>query len=266
MLNERFPIYQVDAFTAQLFSGNPAAVVFLDHWADEQWMQAVAAENNLAETAFVVEAGEDFEIRWFTPKVEVDLCGHATLASAYVLFKVRDYPHPVIRFHSSRSGMLQVTMEGERLFLDFPTDHLTRLESMDGQLNACIGVTALAIYKGKTDYLVQVADEATVRTLRPVLGEIAKLDARGLIVTAPGKDVDFVSRFFAPQSGIDEDPVTGSAHTSLIPFWSGILNKEEMTALQLSSRGGKLFCRNAGDRCFIGGEARLFFSGHIELS
>jgi PhzF family phenazine biosynthesis protein len=263
---QKFRIYQVDAFTDKLFSGNPAAVCILDKWPGDDLMQSIGNENNLAETAFIVPNGDEFEIRWFTPAVEVDLCGHATLASAFVLFNILHYPHSIVRFQSPRSGLLTAEKKNDLLFLDFPAD---KLEASGIELctpvERCIGIKPLEIYRGKTDYLVLIDSESSLQDLRPDFREIAKLNARGLIVTAKGNTVDFVSRFFAPQSGIDEDPVTGSAHTSLLPFWSARLGKTELVANQLSVRGGELFCEFKGDRCIIGGKARLYLSGEISL-
>lgn len=261
----RIKIFQVDAFTDHLFGGNPAAVCILDQWIKDDIMQAIAAENNLAETAFVVPAGKKFQIRWFTPTVEVDLCGHATLASAFVYFRQLGYSGSEITFDSPRSGELKVFPKQGLLFLDFPADHLTRTGDA-GLIHACIGTKPLEVHKGKTDILAVVDNESTVSHLVPNLSQISRLPARGLIVTAKGDDVDFVSRFFAPQSGIDEDPVTGSAHTSLIPLWSEKLGKDEMTARQLSKRGGDLQCVNKGQRCLIGGRARLYLTGEIETA
>lgn len=261
---DNISIYQVDAFTDELFKGNPAAVCILQNWLNDSQMQLIAAENNLAETAFVLTEGDIFQIRWFTPTIEVDLCGHATLASAYVLFNCLDYKKDTINFYSNRSGELRVSRQNETLFLDFPTDTLEE-QNNTTEIAACIGMEPQLVYKGKTDYLVVLKTAEQVSVLEPNLNEIAKLNARGLIVTAPGNMVDFVSRFFAPQSGIDEDPVTGSAHTSLIPYWSEKLSKMEMTALQLSNRGGSLICINNGDRCLIGGKARLYLTGEINI-
>ncbi|MBP1639462.1 MAG: PhzF family phenazine biosynthesis protein [Bacteroidetes bacterium] len=259
-----FPLYQVDAFAETLFRGNPAASCFLPEWPNDKIMQSIAAENNLAETAFLVTNGSGYDIRWFTPLTEVDLCGHATLASAYVLFKCLNYPGNEVVFHSPRSGELRVSRQGEMLFLDFPTDVLT-----DGDykldIETATGMRPVATWKGKTDIIALFENEKQIRTMQPKLKEIAKLPCRGVIVTAPGDEVDFVSRFFAPQSGIDEDPVTGSAHTSLTPIWSNRLKKTTMTALQLSARGGKLQCTFLGDRCKIGGYAQLYLTGTIFL-
>ncbi len=259
-------IYQVDAFTDKLFSGNPAAVCILDKWLSDDLMQCIADENNLAETAFVVPNEKNFEIRWFTPVVEVDLCGHATLASAFVLFNILDHPDSVIRFHSPRSGLLTVEKKDELLFLDFPSDTLESISEVKNiSIEKCIGVQPMELFKGKTDYMVVIENEKSLRNLQPDLNEIAKLNGRGLIVTAKGDTVDFVSRFFAPQSGIIEDPVTGSAHTSLIPFWSERLGKTKMIAHQLSKRGGQLLGEFKNERCMIGGKARLYLTGEINL-
>jgi PhzF family phenazine biosynthesis protein len=261
---KKIKMYQVDAFTDKLFSGNPAAVCILDNWLSDEKMQLVAAENNLAETAFIVPKDSGFGIRWFTPTVEVDLCGHATLAGAYVLFNCLGYNKPEIEFYSLKNGLLKVSRQDDTLFLDFPSDRLSTCTDKS-QINACINVVPVEVYKGKTDYLVLVKTEAEVKNLLPDLTEISKLAARGLIVTAKGENVDFVSRFFAPQSGVNEDPVTGSAHTSLIPFWAEKTGKKEMSAMQLSDRGGKLICISKGERCLIGGTARLYLTGEISL-
>jgi len=213
-------IFQIDAFTDELFSGNPAAVCILDKWLSDGLMQSIANENNLAETAFVVPKGDDFEIRWFTPTTEVDLCGHATLASAYVLYNLLNYPSALIRFYSPRSGLLTVMKNKEMLYLDFPTDRLELINEEQNIIEACIGIKPIEVYKGKTDYISVIDSESSLKSILPNLEEITKLKGRGLIVTAKGDDVDFVSRFFAPQSGINEDPVTGSAHTSLLPIWA----------------------------------------------
>jgi PhzF family phenazine biosynthesis protein len=262
----KYKIYQVDAFTDRLFSGNPAAVCILDTWISNELMLSIANENNLAETAFVVRSGQDFEIRWFTPTVEVDLCGHATLATALVLFDIHNYPDSLIRFQSPRSGWLAVEKKDDMLFLDFPTDRLERLsEEYSAILEKCIGIKPIESYKGKTDFIAVIDNENSLQNMQPDLNEISKLKARGLIVTAKGDNVDFVSRFFAPQSGISEDPVTGSAHTSLLPLWSKKLGKNRLIASQLSKRGGQLVCELKSDRCLIGGKARLYLTGELTL-
>ncbi|MES2679421.1 MAG: PhzF family phenazine biosynthesis protein [Bacteroidota bacterium] len=262
---QKIKIYQIDAFTDHLFSGNPAAVCVLDHWLSDGLMQSIANENNLAETAFVIPKGNDFEIRWFTPTTEVDLCGHATLASGFVLFNLLGYPETLIRFYSPRSGLLTVKKSGDMLYLDFPTDTLELLSGMEQVMEACTGIKPSEVYKGKTDYISVIGSESALKNLQPNLNEIAKLKGRGLIVTAKGDQVDFVSRFFAPQSGIAEDPVTGSAHTSLSPLWAKKLGKTTFVAKQLSERGGQLTCEFNEDRCLIGGKARLYLTGEIYL-
>jgi PhzF family phenazine biosynthesis protein len=261
---KKIKFYQVDAFTDHLFGGNPAAVCLLDSWVDDQLMQSIATENNLAETAFVVRYGYRFEIRWFTPTVEVDLCGHATLASAYVIFNHTDFIYDEIVFHSHRSGELRVKRDGRQLFLDFPADEFYRCENLPGIIKG-IGMTPLELYRGKTDYMAVLGSEAEVHDIQPDFGIIEKLDARGLIVTAPGESVDFVSRFFGPQSGVNEDPVTGSAHTTLIPYWAGKLGKTTLRARQISSRIGSLDCQYLPPRVIIGGEAQLYAIGEIYL-
>ncbi|MEY4877132.1 MAG: hypothetical protein RL708_2281 [Bacteroidota bacterium] len=262
---KKIKIYQVDAFTDKLFSGNPAAVCILDTWLNDELMQSIAFENNLAETAFVVPNGKTFEIRWFTPIVEVDLCGHATLASAFVLFNLLDYPDSKIQFHSHRSGLLIVEKKDDLLLLDFPTDTLELINEEQNTIENCIGIKPIEVYKGKTDYMAVIDCESSLQNLQPNFIEIEKLNARGLIVTAKGDSVDFVSRFFAPQSGINEDPVTGSAHTSLLPLWSKKLSKNNLIAHQISQRGGQLFCEFKNDRCLIGGKAKSYLTGEINL-
>lgn len=262
----KMKLYQVDAFTSTLFSGNPAAVCVLDSWLDDKLMQSIGSENNLAETAFLVPRGKDYEIRWFTPSIEVDLCGHATLASAFVLFNVLGYSGSAIKFYSLRSGLLAVTKKDDLLIMDFPTDDLELLsEEQNAKIEACIGLKPIETYKGKTDFITVIEKESDLKNLQPDLLEVSKLKGRGLVVTAKGDDVDFISRFFAPQTGIPEDPVTGSSHTSLLPLWSKKLGKTSLVARQLSKRGGQLFCEFKGDRCLIGGNAKLYLTGEIYL-
>jgi len=259
-------IYQIDAFTDRLFSGNPAAICILDKWIDDDLMQSIGKENNLAETAFVVPRDKDFEIRWFTPTTEVDLCGHATLAAAFVLLDILDYPNSELKFHSIKSGLLTVSKKKGMLFLDFPTDTLELTnEGLKDKITKCIGIKPIELFKGKTDYIAIIDSEQLLLNIRVDLEEISSLNARGLIVTAQGDSSDFVSRFFAPQSGINEDPVTGSAHTSLIPLWSNKLGRKQLTAKQLSNRGGQLFCEYKDERCLIGGKAKLYLTGEIYL-
>jgi PhzF family phenazine biosynthesis protein len=261
----KLSIYQIDAFTDKLFSGNPAAVVPLSEWLPEETMINIAAENNLAETAFYVPTEAGFHIRWFTPTVEVDLCGHATLAAAYVIFNIEKYPGEKIIF-DSRSGELAVEFKEDWLTLNFPTDQFHIAVPPPALVESLTSAVMVEVYKGKTDYLVVLESEEAVRELDFDIIVLSTIPARGIIVTAAGDDVDFVSRFFAPQSGIDEDPVTGSAHTTLIPYWSGKLSKTQLTAKQLSKRGGFLKCEIDGDRVFIGGQARLYLQGEILIS
>lgn len=254
-------LFQVDAFASRLFAGNPAGVVPLDVWLEDEVMQRIAMENNLAETAFFVPQDDHFHIRWFTPKVEVDLCGHATLATAHVLFQHLGFEKDEL-FFSSRSGMLRVFREGKRYILDFPPDELDPAEPPAGMVSA-LGKEPMFSYRGHTDYMLVYEKQSDIEQMKPDFTALGKIDARGVIVTAPGEWTDFVSRFFAPQVGINEDPVTGSAHTSLVPYWSRQLAKTELTARQLSERGGDLFCKNRGNRIEIGGEAVTFFEGSI---
>lgn len=265
MKMQRIKIFQIDTFADKLFSGNPAAVCILDKWLCDDLMQLIANENNLTETAFVVPNGKDFEIRWFTPTTEVDLCGHATLASGFVFFNLLGYSHSLIQFYSPRSGLLSVRKNEEMFYLDFPTDTLELINREHKIIEACIGIKPIEVYKGKTDYISVIDSENSLKNLKPNLKKISKLKGRGLIVTAKGDNVDFVSRFFAPQSGIDEDPVTGSSHTSLLPLWAKKLSKINFIANQLSKRGGQLLCELHNDRCLIGGKAKLYLTGEIQL-
>lgn len=258
------PIYQVDAFTSVLFGGNPAAICILDHWLRDQTMQKIAAENNLAETAFLVSKGKDYEIRWFTPEAEVDLCGHATLASAHVLFNHLNYSGDRVCFISRNSGNLFVRKLGDLLQLDFPQDHLKPIETPDVLIKA-FGIHPLESYKGKTDYLLVFETQAQIENFAPNFEMIAQTGNRGVIVSAKGDQVDFVSRFFAPQIGVPEDPVTGSAHTSLAPFWAKKFGKNKLTAQQLSKRGGSLTCEIREERVLISGNAITYLIGEISV-
>jgi len=257
-----FPLWQVDAFTAGPFTGNPAAICVPDEWLPDDIMQKIAAENNLAETAFIIPDSDDWKIRWFTPLVEVDLCGHATLASGFVVLNQLKPGSKNVTFHSLHSGTLKVSSRGDMLELDFPTDTLTAC-SLPVVIKESLGISPVESYMGRSDYLVLLNNEAEVLNLRPDFRRLASADGRGVIVTAKGTDVDFVSRFFAPQAGIDEDPVTGSAHTTLTPFWSSRLGKTAMKARQLSARGGYLECTLNGDRTLIAGRAALYLKGVI---
>jgi PhzF family phenazine biosynthesis protein len=255
-------IYQVDAFAEKVFSGNPAAVCPLSDWLSDELMQQIAMENNLSETVFYVKKEEKVHIRWFTPMAEVDLCGHATLAAAYVLFYLEGQPGDHISFFSHRSGDLTVQRKEDLLTLNFPSDEMKETELTEALL-AAFDIRPKLALKGRSDYLLVFENEQEVKSAQADLRQIAGLDCRGLIITARGEHVDFVSRFFAPQLGVDEDPVTGSAHTSLIPFWAKRLGKVEMTARQLSRRRGDLLCRYLDDRVEIAGKAKLYLQGEI---
>jgi PhzF family phenazine biosynthesis protein len=257
-------IYQIDAFTKSVFSGNPAAVCPLEQWISDEIMQKIAAENNLAETAFYVKNGNKYEIRWFTPQTEVDLCGHATLAAAFVLFNFENHNDNLISFYSPRSGGLTVTKDGDLLSLNFPTDELEPIVLTNEILDA-FDVKPQLAFKGKTDYMFLFNTEEEILNLKPNFDKISKLEVRGVIVTAKGNTTDFVSRFFAPQSGINEDPVTGSAHTTLIPYWAKELNKTVLSAIQLSERKGYLDCELLGDRVRISGYAKCYLIGNLFL-
>ena len=254
--------YQVDAFTDRPFAGNPAAVVPLDEWLADETMQSIALENNLSETAFFVcrESG-GYDLRWFTPAREVDLCGHATLGAAWVLFNRLGFAGAAMEFHT-RSGPVRVERDGERLVLDFPAQPPVPGEI--GDVAEAIGLEPEVVLRAP--YGVAVLDsEATVRSVQPNLARIAALDIPELIITAPGGDCDFVSRFFAPAAGIDEDPVTGSAHCILIPYWADRLGKNEMFARQVSARGGALWCALKGERVSIAGHVAPYLEGTIRI-
>jgi PhzF family phenazine biosynthesis protein len=258
------PIYQVDAFTSRLFSGNPAAVCLLKNWPDDQILQSIAKENNLSETAFVVARGDVFELRWFTPKVEVSLCGHATLAAAFILFRLMSPPSRKLRFLTRQSGELTVTRTDDLLEMNFPARPPIPAPCPGGLADA-LGVCPSAVFISEEDWLVEVDSEKTVTSIKPDFQVLKRIDCRGIIITACGGQSDFVSRFFAPRVGVDEDPVTGSAHCVLIPFWAQKLGKTELHALQVSKRGGELFCRHEGDRVIIGGRAVLYLEGRLTL-
>lgn len=252
--------YQVDAFAARVFAGNPAAVCPLDSWIDDDLLQSIAAENNLSETAFFVRTNAGFELRWFTPVAEVRLCGHATLATAHVLFEHLGHTQPVIRFETL-SGPLMVERKGASLIMDFPSTPPQPCVPPDALLDG-LGRRPDAVLATE-DYLAVFDSEDTVRNLTPDFAQLCALDLRGVIVTAPGKDVDFVSRFFAPKFGIPEDPVTGSAHCALAPYWSAKLGKALMRARQISKRGGDIQCELAGNRVKLEGQAVTFMQADI---
>ena len=262
----RLPLFQIDAFAGRVFQGNPAAVCPLEAWLPEALMQAIAAENNLSETAFCVPEGEGYGLRWFTPLKEIDLCGHATLATAHVLFEHLGFAGAEIVF-STRSGALRVTRAGDRLAMDFPAKAVEPCAAPAALIEG-LGRMPLEVYGGR-DYLAVFADAAEVRALRPDPRRLAELDRHGVIVTAPGGagdgDVDFVSRFFVPKFGVDEDPVTGSAHCSLTPFWAARLGKATLEARQVSRRGGRLQCTLAGERVILRGRAVTYMAATIEV-
>jgi PhzF family phenazine biosynthesis protein len=256
----KIPIYQVDAFTNRVFKGNPAAVCPLKEWLPEATMQEIAKENNLSETAFFVKKRGAFAIRWFTPKAEVDLCGHATLASAHVIFHHLRYERPIIVF-SSRSGELRTRRKRNLIQLDFPASNPLPART-PRSLSKGLGKRPKEVFKGR-DYLAVFEKESDILRLNPDYDELAKLDCLGIIATAKGRSADFVSRFFAPRAGIPEDPVTGSAHTLLIPYWAARLRKNTLHAYQVSKRRGELFCEYLGDRVLIGGRVVTFLIGTI---
>lgn len=262
----KLDIFQIDAFARQLFSGNPAAVIPLSNWLDEEMMQQLAMENNLSETVFFVPSASDdadYDIRWFTPVLEIDLCGHATMASAWVLFNRLGFSKPEIRF-SSRSGILTVKRQGEKISLDFPSWHPQPLHSYNPDAVKALGNPAIkAVFKYR-DLLLELENEEAVRSLRPDFS-LLKTTGEKVIVTAAGRQVDFVSRFFAPAAGVDEDPVTGSAHAQLIPYWAARLGKDQLHALQLSPRGGELWCEQKGHRVSIAGECAFYMKGEISI-
>lgn len=263
----KLTLYQADAFADRLFAGNPAAVIPLKKWIDEQLMQQLAMENNLAETAFFVplkEGKADYEIRWFTPELEINLCGHATLAAAYVIFEKLKTKKKKVVF-SSKSGLLSVTRKKKILELDFPSWPPERVSEYPDALSASLGRPEIAGVYQNREYIVELMNEEAVKNCRPDFS-LMKQAGKMVIITAPGKEVDFVSRFFAPTAGIDEDPVTGSAHSQLIPFWSEKLGKTKMTAKQLSRRGGTVYCEQKGERVMMGGECVFYMKGEIELS
>jgi PhzF family phenazine biosynthesis protein len=260
----RIKLFQVDAFTNRVFGGNPAAVCIIGEWLEEVLMQQIAAENNLSETAFAVKLDSTYEIRWFTPNSEVDLCGHATLATAHVLFEHYHFPGKKIIFQSMTRGELTVLREGEYLTLDFPADTIEQVDDPQKLIDA-IGKPPVESYRGRSDYLLIYDTQKDIEEISPNFAQLAEVDLRGIIVTAPGNDTDFVSRFFAPKLEINEDPVTGSAHTTLTPFWSERLGKKVLTARQLSKRKGDLRCKLKGNRVHITGKAVTYMVGEIEI-
>ena len=259
----KIPIYQIDAFSNRVFAGNPAGVCPIEEWLEDSVLQAIAQENNLSETAFFVPEENGYHIRWFTPVAEVDLCGHATLATAFVIFNYLEPSLSEVNF-SSRSGRLTVVRENELLSMDFPSQPPLPCEAPKELVNG-LRKEPLEVLCSE-DYFVLFSSEKQIRELNPDMGMLKKLDLRGVIVTAKGNKVDFVSRFFAPKFGIDEDPVTGSAHCALTPYWANKLKKKNLHAHQVSQRGGELFCKDCGDRVKISGRAVKFMEGSIAIN
>ncbi|RFS14082.1 PhzF family phenazine biosynthesis protein [Emticicia sp. C21] len=261
----QLPIYQVDAFTNKLFGGNPAAIIPLKEWLPDSLMQKIALENNLSETAFFVPTDKGFHIRWFTPTIEVALCGHATLATAYVVFNLMKYPSDTIIF-DSQSGILKVRKDGKLLELDFPVQNVAPIEPPVGLIDG-IGKRPEEIYQAGEDYLLVYNSQSDIENISPDFGVLKSVKARGVIVTskARSKKLDFVCRFFAPAAGIDEDPVTGSAYTKLVPYWVEKLGKTAFEAEQISARKGSLHCVLAGNRVLIAGQGKLYLKGKITI-
>jgi len=258
----RIPYFQIDAFTDRVFSGNPAGVCLLEEWLPDDVLKRIAGENNLSETAFFVPLNQGYHIRWFTPASEVDLCGHATLASAYVLFTYLNFTMTTVSFQS-RSGLLTVSKQGDLLSMDFPSQPPAPCQA-PGELIEALGKKPSKVLRSQ-DYFVLFPREEDIRTLDPDMSLLKKVDLRGVTVTAKGNHVDFVSRFFAPKYGVNEDPVTGSAHCALVPYWAKKLGKKELLAHQVSKRGGELFCKEQGDRVIISGRAVAYMEGVISI-
>jgi PhzF family phenazine biosynthesis protein len=258
----KIPYYQIDAFTNSVFSGNPAGVCLLAEWLNNSVLQSIAAENNLSETAFLVKNEKGYELRWFTPEIEVDLCGHATLASAFVILNCLDNSSDAVHF-DSKSGPLTVTRQDDLLAMDFPSCK-AELCPTPKELVSGLGIEPKEVFRSR-DYLAVFDSEDQIKSLQPDMYELSKLDSLGVIVSAAGSESDFVSRFFAPKIGIPEDPVTGSAHSTLIPYWAERLGKFELHGFQLSKRGGELFCKHRGDRVIIAGRAVIYLKGTITI-
>ena len=254
------PIYYLDAFTDKLFSGNPAAVIF-SNINDSVLMQKIAAENNLSETAFIREEGDIHYIRWFAPFCEIDLCGHATLAAAFVYFNFINKSSTTFEVNSTKNGVLKVYKDNDSLYLDFPKDSISPLN--ESLIENVIGYKPIELYQGRDDILAVIESEKMVRNLNINFDLLKNINVRGLIVSSQGSDCDFVSRCFFPGAGVNEDPVTGSAHTTLTPYWSKKLNKTSLIAMQLSERGGVLNCEDKGERVIIGGKVTLYMKGEI---
>jgi PhzF family phenazine biosynthesis protein len=257
------PLFQVDAFATKLFEGNPAAVCPLKEWLPDELLQKIALENNLSETAFFVQTNRLVKIRWFTPTTEVELCGHATLAAAHVLSKHLDFEGDVIEF-DSLSGQLSVHVNEVGYTLNFPADRITQLSS-DHPVVSYFDLKPQAVFKGKTDFLLAYRLENEVRQIKVDLGRLASFEGRGVIVTSPSEKFDFISRCFYPQSGVNEDPATGSAHTTLAVYWASQMGKSHFSARQISKRGGSFDLQLEGDRVYITGKAHTFLTGNCRL-
>ena len=257
-------IFYVDAFTKEVFKGNPAAVCILEEWLDDDVLQAIAFENNLSETAFVNLREDPLQIRWFTPALEIELCGHATLATARILFDEYFQNDTKISFQS-KSGVLVALQKDEMIYLDFPIDHPTVIESVS-LIQESLKCEPIEILKGRSDYLAILASEKDIKNLQPDFSTMAELNSRGLVVSAESSEFDFISRCFYPQTGVDEDPVTGSAHCMLAPYWGEKLNKNNLNAYQASSRGGFLQCEIFNDRIILGGSSKRYLEGSINLN
>jgi PhzF family phenazine biosynthesis protein len=258
-------IFQVDAFSGKPFAGNPAAVCMLDEPISENLMQNIAMENNLSETAFVISNGDEFDINYFSPKMEIDLCGHASLASAYVIDQFYSKNTNKIVFNTHKVGQISVEVRNGLYALNLPVDEFTASNVYLDQLNEILNIRPIEVYEGKTDLMAVFENEEQIKALKPDFALLLNLDIRGLIVTAPGKSSDIVCRFFCPAIGINEDPVTGSAHTTLVPYWSAKLGKKEFVSNQISERSGELYCRDLGNRVEVAGAAVLFMKGQIEI-
>jgi len=255
-------LYQIDAFANKTFEGNPAAVVPLESWIDEELLQSIAAENNLSETAFFVKEEDGYRLRWFTPEAEVDMCGHATLASAYVLFECMGHEEETIRFQT-RSGLLRVKKEKDLYAMDFPLQTITPC-AMEDKMKEIFGVKPLSVF-ASMDYIVIFEKEEDILNAEPDMQRLKKLDLRGVCISAQAKEYDFVTRFFAPKYGIEEDPVTGSAFTQLVSYWSKVLQKEHFLAKQVSERGGEVRCEMVGDRVLLKGNAVKYLEGTMSI-
>lgn len=258
----QIPLFQIDAFAGRVFAGNPAAVCPLEDWLTDDILQAIAGENNLSETAYFVRRGDRYQLRWFTPKVEVDLCGHATLASAFVILNYLDPSKDLVTF-DTKSGELIVRRDGELLSMDFPARPPTPCHA-PAKLAEALGRPPKEVLASR-DCMAVYESEDDVRALRPDMTLLSEVEQFAFIVTAPGGNADFVSRFFAPRAGIPEDPVTGSAHCTLVPYWAQRLDKTKLHALQVSARGGELWCEHRGDRVLISGCGVRYLEGNIHL-